>query len=123
QGADETFTIATTRPELLPACVGVTAHPSDARYQHLFGKLAITPLFRTPVPIFPSELADPEKGSGILMVCTFGDQTDVLWWRQEKLPSRQIIGKSGRLETIEFGSAGFPSENPHAAQEFYSALV
>lgn len=123
QGSDETFTIATTRPELLPACVGVTAHPSDARYQHLFGKLAITPLFRAPVPIFPSELADPEKGSGILMVCTFGDQTDVLWWRQEKLPSRQIIGKSGRLEPIEFGSAGFPSENPKAAQEFYSALV
>ena len=69
--------IATTRPELLPACVGVTAHPDDARYQRFFGKRAVTPLFRVPVPIFPSELADPEKGTGILMVCTFGDATDV----------------------------------------------
>src|SRR5262249_46125084 len=65
--------IATTRPELLAACVGVTAHPGDPRYKGLFGRRAITPVFRVPVPIFPSELADPEKGTGILMVCTFGD--------------------------------------------------
>jgi len=65
------FVIATTRPELLPACVGVTAHPDDPRYKGLFGKKAVTPLFRVPVPIFPSELADPEKGTGILMVCTW----------------------------------------------------
>jgi len=74
-GCDRSFVIATTRPELLPACVGVTAHPEDDRYRDLFGKHAVTPLFRVPVPIFPSELADPEKGTGILMVCTFGDAT------------------------------------------------
>lgn len=123
EDSTDTFVIATTRPELLPACVGITAHPNDKRYAHLFGKNAITPLFRVPVPIFPSELADPEKGSGILMVCTFGDQTDVLWWRSEKLALRQILGRAGRLEPIDFGSEAFPSQNPTAANEFYSGLV
>lgn len=123
EGQDDVFVIATTRPELLPACVGVTAHPSDKRYQHLFGKNAITPLFRAPVPIFPSELADPEKGSGILMVCTFGDQTDVHWWRTEKLALRQIIGKSGRLEKIEFGSELYPSLHPDQANANYAQLA
>ncbi len=121
-GRDDTFVIATTRPELLPACVGVTAHPSDERYKHLFGTRAITPLFRVPVPIFPSELADPEKGSGILMVCTFGDQTDVHWWRSEKLALRQIIGKSGRLEPVTFGTESYPSLNATAANAYYGEL-
>jgi valyl-tRNA synthetase len=97
EGSDATFVISTTRPELLPACVGITAHPDDKRYAHLFGQRAITPLFRAPVPIFPSPLADPEKGTGILMVCTFGDQTDVHWWREQGLALRQILGRDGRL--------------------------
>jgi valyl-tRNA synthetase len=122
EDSDETFVIATTRPELLPACVGVTAHPSDERYKHLFGKNAITPLFRVPVPIFPSELADPEKGSGILMVCTFGDQTDVIWWRTEKLVLRQIMGKAGRLEPVEYGTDAYPSKDPKAANAYYEQL-
>jgi len=122
-GSNETFVIATTRPELLPACVGVTAHPSDERYKHLFGKKALTPLFRVPVPIFPSEHADPEKGSGILMVCTFGDQTDVIWWRSEKLALRQILGRSGRLEAVEYGSDNYPSKNAEAANTYYGELV
>ena len=91
------FVIATTRPELLPACVGVTAHPDDERYKPLFGKRAVTPVFHVPVPIFPSELVDREKGTGILMVCTFGDATDVQWWREQGLALRQIIGRDGRL--------------------------
>ncbi|HSC89486.1 MAG TPA: valine--tRNA ligase, partial [Polyangiaceae bacterium] len=123
EGQPDTFVIATTRPELLPACVGVTAHPSDARYQHLFGKKALTPLFGVPVPIFPSELADPEKGSGILMVCTFGDQTDVLWWRSEKLALRQILGKTGRLEPLTFGNEAYPSADAAAANAAYAELV
>lgn len=123
EDAKDTFVIATTRPELLPACVGVTAHPSDERYKHLFGKNAITPLFRVPVPIFPSELADPEKGSGILMVCTFGDQTDVLWWREEKLALRQILGKAGRLEAITYGTPEYPSKTPAVANAYYAQLV
>ena len=90
--SDEAFVIATTRPELLPACVGVTAHPDDERYKALFGKRAVTPLFRVPVPIFASELADPEKGTGVLMVCTFGDATDVQWWRDEKARIAPVRG-------------------------------
>ena len=123
EGQSDTFVIATTRPELLPACVGVTAHPSDERFKHLFGKRAITPLFRTPVPIFASELADPDKGTGVLMVCTFGDQTDVHWWRTEKLALRQILGKAGRLEPLTFGSDAYPSKDPEAANAYYAQLV
>ncbi len=123
EGSEESFIIATTRPELLPACVGVTAHPDDERFKHLFGKNAITPLFKAPVPIFPSELADPEKGTGVLMVCTFGDQTDVQWWRSEKLALRQIIGKSGRLQSLTFGSEAYPSLDPPSANDFYAQLA
>lgn len=122
-GSDRNFVIATTRPELLPACVGVTAHPDDERYQDLFGKQALTPLFKVPVPIFPSPLADPKKGTGILMVCTFGDQTDVQWWREQSLSLRQIIGPDGRLTQVEFGSEGYPSEDPALANRNYAELA
>ena len=117
------FVVSTTRPELLAACVGVTAHPEDARYGALFGKRAVTPLFRVPVPIFPSELADPEKGTGILMVCTFGDATDVLWWREHGLALRQLVGKNGRLVAVRFGSPGFESADAEAANRFYASLA
>lgn len=123
EGLSDSFVIATTRPELLPACVGVTAHPDDPRYKHLFGREAITPLFHAPVPIFPSELADPSKGSGILMVCTFGDQTDVLWWREQKLALRQLLERNGRLRPVTFGEAEFPSKNPELANKNYAQLV
>jgi valyl-tRNA synthetase len=121
-GMDLALDIATTRPELLPACVGVAAHPDDERYRALFGKRAVSPLFRVPIPIFPTELADPAKGTGILMVCTFGDATDVHWWREQKLALRQIIGRDGRLLPIRFGDEGWESLDPEAADRFYSAL-
>jgi valyl-tRNA synthetase len=123
EGEERTLTIATTRPELLAACVGVTAHPDDDRYRPLFGKRAVTPLFRVPVPIFPSELADPEKGTGILMVCTFGDQTDVQWWREQELDLRQVVAPDGTLKPVEFGSAGYPSLNPEAANAYYARMA
>ncbi|HEY6329894.1 MAG TPA: valine--tRNA ligase [Blastocatellia bacterium] len=123
QDSDGSFVIATTRPELLPACVGVAAHPTDQRYSHLFGKRAVTPLFRVPVPIFASELVDPEKGTGILMVCTFGDATDVQWWRENKLALRQIIGRDGRLLPVTYGVPGWESLNPESANAFYGALA
>lgn len=123
RGSERSFVIATTRPELLPACVGVTAHPDDARYKDLFGKLALTPLFKVPVPIFPSELADPAKGSGILMVCTFGDQTDVLWWREQKLALRQIVGLDGRLVPVTYGAEGYESEDAALANRSYATLA
>ena len=115
--------IATTRPELLPACVGVAAHPGDERYQALVGRRAITPLFRVPVPIFASELVDREKGTGILMVCTFGDATDVQWWREQKLALRQVVGRDGRLVPLEFGSAAYPSQDAAGAAKAYAELA
>lgn len=115
--------IATTRPELIPACIAVVAHPDDKRYQHLFGKRAITPLFQVPVPIQPSTHADPEKGTGILMVCTFGDIADVNYWKSSGLPLRQVIGTDGAFLPITFGSDRFPSLNPTRANELYGKLT
>ena len=122
--AAASFVIATTRPELLPACVGVAAHPDDARYRGLFGKRAVTPLFRVPVPIFPSELVDREKGTGILMVCTFGDATDVHWWREQKLraapdhrPRRPP--RAGRVRDARPSRAATPA----AANQAYARLA
>jgi valyl-tRNA synthetase len=89
--------IETTRPELLPACVALVAHPGDARYRQLFGSTVTTPVFGVRVPVLAHPLAEPDKGSGIAMVCTFGDLTDVTWWRELDLPLRAIIGRSGRL--------------------------
>jgi valyl-tRNA synthetase len=89
--------IDTTRPELLPACVALVAHPDDPRYRDLFETTVRTPLFGAEVPIKAHELADPEKGTGIAMICTFGDTTDVVWWRELGLPVRAIVGRNGRL--------------------------
>ena len=89
--------IETTRPELLAACVALVAHPDDARYQSLFGKTVRTPLFDVEVPVVAHRLAQIEKGSGIAMICTFGDVTDVIWWRELDLPNRAIIGWDGRI--------------------------
>ncbi len=96
--------IETTRPELLAACVALVAHPDDERYRPLFGTTVRTPLFDVEVPVVAHRLADPEKGSGIAMICTFGDTTDVTWWRELQLPTRPIIGWDGRIlpETPEW---------------------
>ncbi len=123
EGSDREFVIATTRPELLPACVGVCAHPDDARYKDLFGKRAVTPLFGVAVPIFPSVKADPTKGTGILMVCTFGDQTDVEWWREQKLSLRQVLGRDGRFVPVHFGDVGWECSSPDVANARYASLV
>jgi valyl-tRNA synthetase len=93
----QTIEIETTRPELLPACVALVAHPDDERYQGLFGTTVRTPLFEVEVPILAHHLAQKDKGSGIAMICTFGDLTDVVWWRELDLPNRTIIGKDGRI--------------------------
>ncbi len=90
--------VDTTRPELLAACVAVVAHPDDARYQPLFGTDVITPLYGVRVPIVAHQLADPEKGTGIAMICTFGDTTDVVWWRELQLPTRAVLGVDGRFK-------------------------
>jgi len=95
----EPIVIETTRPELLAACVALVAHPDDARYQPLFGSTLRTPLFGVEVPVKAHELADPDKGSGIAMICTFGDLTDVIWWRELQLDTRPIITLDGRIAT------------------------
>jgi len=89
--------IDTTRPELLAACVAVVAHPEDERYQSLFDTEVSTPLYGVSVPVVAHRLADPEKGTGVAMICTFGDVTDVVWWRELRLPTRAIIGVDGRI--------------------------
>ncbi|MGH4026644.1 MAG: valine--tRNA ligase [Pseudonocardiaceae bacterium] len=97
-GADgASIRVATTRPELLPACVALVAHPDDERYQKLFGQTVRSPLFMVDVPVLAHQLADPDKGLGIAMVCTFGDLTDVTWWRELDLATRTIVGRDGRL--------------------------
>ncbi|MEV0391498.1 valine--tRNA ligase [Polymorphospora rubra] len=89
--------IDTTRPELLPACVALVCHPSDERYADLVGRTVRTPLFDVEVPVHAHPLADPDKGTGLVMVCTFGDLTDVTWWRELRLDTRVVIGRDGRL--------------------------
>jgi valyl-tRNA synthetase len=89
--------IDTTRPELLAACVALVAHPDDARFAPLFGTTVRTPVFDVEVPMLAHELADPEKGTGVAMICTFGDLTDVTWWRELDLPVRAIVGRDGRI--------------------------
>ena len=89
--------IETTRPELLPACVALVAHPDDGRYQGLFGTTVTSPLFGVEVPVKAHPLAQADKGAGIAMICTFGDSTDVIWWRELELPTRSVVGRDGRF--------------------------
>ncbi len=89
--------IETTRPELLAACCALVAHPDDARYQPLFGTTVTTPVFGVEVPVLAHRDAEPDKGSGIAMCCTFGDLTDVTWWRELQLPTRSIVARDGRI--------------------------
>lgn len=110
-------TVATTRPELLPACVALVAHPDDERYRPLFGTTVRTPLFGAPVPVLAHRLADPAKGTGIAMVCTFGDTTDVIWWRELDLPTRPVLGFDGRFRPDA------PDGLPAAGQDVYATLA
>ena len=119
----EPLVIATTRPELLPACIAVMAHPEDERYKHLIGKTAVTPLFLAPVPIMADENADPEKGTGILMVCTFGDAMDVEWWRQIGGPAREVIGRDGRIKSAAWGENQWQSNDPDSARRYHEKLT
>jgi valyl-tRNA synthetase len=119
----EPIYIETTRPELLPACVALVAHPEDERYKESFGTKVRTPLFGAEVPVLAHRLADPEKGSGIAMICTFGDLTDVVWWRELQLPTRPILGFDGRLlpdapEGVDTDAyARLAGKTAHAARE------
>jgi valyl-tRNA synthetase len=115
--------IETTRPELIPACVALVAHPDDPRYRPLFGRHVETPLFGVRVPVKAHTLADPEKGTGIAMICTFGDITDVTWWRELSLPVRAVIQPDGTLRPLSWGAPGWESIDSDRAQRHYDRLA
>jgi valyl-tRNA synthetase len=115
--------IETTRPELIPACVALVAHPDDERYRPLFGQEVTTPLFGVRVPVKAHTLADPAKGSGIAMICTFGDITDVTWWRELHLPVRAVVQADGTLGPQQWGTPGWESDDPERAQRHYDQLA
>ena len=107
--------IETSRPELIPACVALVVNPDDARYTSLVGTRALTPLFGSAVPVVSHPLAEPEKGTGIAMICTFGDITDVTWWRELSLPTRVVIGRDGTIAPSKWGEPGWESRDVEAA--------
>ncbi len=116
-GADPVL-IDTTRPELVVSCVALVAHPDDERYQPLFGTTVRTPVFGVEVPVHAHALAEPDKGTGIAMICTFGDTTDVTWWRELDLPTRACLARDGRFEQD-------PPEwlESHEARERYARIA
>ena len=116
-GPDGPVEIDTTRPELLPACVALVFHPGDERYRHLVGRLVKTPFFGVEVPVYEHPLAAADKGTGIAMVCTFGDLTDVTWWRDLRLDTRVVLGRDGRF--LPDRPAGLPA----AAYEPFAGLT
>jgi valyl-tRNA synthetase len=122
-GSSRAVEIETTRPELIPACVALVAHPDDPRYQPLFDHHVVTPLFGVRVPVKAHPLADPDKGTGLAMICTFGDITDVTWWRELNLPVRAIIQADGTLRDVRWGAPGWESTDAGRAERCYNELA
>ncbi len=114
--------IETTRPELIAACVALLAHPEDERHRALVGSDVLTPLFGTRVPVLTHPQVEREKGTGLVMVCTFGDLTDVTWWRELGLPVRAVLGTDGRLLEIPWGAPGWESSDLERARANYDEL-
>ena len=112
--SDKDLLIATTRPELLASCVAVFYNPADTRYQHLAGQMAVTPIYDKQVPILPSTHVDIEKGTGLVMCCTFGDQTDITWFKEHNLPFIQSIGFDGKWTEITGPLAGLKVHDARA---------
>lgn len=114
-GSGDQIVIATTRPELLPACVALYFHPKDERYQHLLGTTATVPVFDYQVPIKTDETVDPEFGTGLMMVCTFGDGEDAIKWRQDSLDLRLVVTSDGRLNELAGEFAGLQLSQARSA--------
>ena len=124
EGGGEPAVIATTRPELIAACGALIIHPEHKRAKELIGKRAITPLYGVPVPIVADETVDPEKGTGMVMCCTFGDVTDIQWYRTHKLPLRIVIGPDGKMiEHLDIGSDDWPSVDVEGAKATIASLA
>ncbi len=101
ENSDEHIVISTTRPELIPACIAIFVHPEDERYLKLIGKNALTALFNVKVPIIADSLVEKDKGTGIVMCCSFGDMMDVTWWKNHKLAERIILNKYGKIKEFD----------------------
>ena len=124
EGGGEPAVIATTRPELIGGCGALMIHPEHPRAKELVGKRAISPLYNVPVPIIADEAVDPEKGTGIVMCCTFGDVQDINWFRAHRLPLRVVIDRAGKMkETLEIGSDDWPTLDLARAQSTIEALA
>ena len=121
-GARPPVLIETTRPELIPACVALLAHPDDERWSGLVGGEALTPLFGVRVPVLAHPLVQADKGTGLVMVCTFGDLTDVVWWRELSLPVRAVLGEDGRLIDVPWGEPGWETEDLSLCLSNYEQL-
>ncbi|HEX3212630.1 MAG TPA: class I tRNA ligase family protein, partial [Actinomycetota bacterium] len=119
----EGIEVDTTRPELLAACVALVVHPDDERFADLQGTGVRTPLFGAEVPVLGHKLADPGKGTGIAMLCTFGDPTDLVWWRELGLPMRPVLDQDGTIRPVAWGSPGFACADPAAAQRAHDQLA
>ncbi len=115
--------IETTRPELIAACVALLAHPDDERHRALVGTEVLTPLFGTRVPVLTHEQVERDKGTGLVMVCTFGDLTDVTWWRELGLPVRAVLGTDGRLLEVPWGAPGWETSDLERARASYGELA
>lgn len=124
EGGGEPAVIATTRPELIGGCGALMIHPGHPRAKELVGRRAITPLYHVPVPIIADEAVDPEKGTGIVMCCTFGDVQDINWWRAHRLPLRIVIDRAGKMkDELEIGSDDWPSLDPDSAKATIELLA
>ncbi len=110
KGTSKDLIVATTRPELLPACVSIFYNPSDKRFKNLKGKKAKVPLFNFEVPILEDEKADPEKGTGLVMCCTFGDQTDMEWQKEHNLEIKMVISPNGLMTELAGKYSGMKIE-------------
>jgi valyl-tRNA synthetase len=115
--------VETTRPELLPACVALVAHPDDDRFRELVGRSLTTPLFGARVPLLTHRLAEPAKGTGVAMLCTFGDPTDLVWWRELGLPMRPVLDRDGTIRPVRWGTEGFDADDVQAAQRAHDELA
>ena len=115
--------IETSRPELIPACVALVVNPEDERYRAVVGRSALTPMFGVEVPVVAHALAEPDKGTGAAMICTFGDVTDITWWRELKLPTRVVVQRDGRIAASHWGEPGWETRDAAAAARVHGELA
>lgn len=115
EGSDEFVIVATTRPEMLPACDCVFVNPKDTKNAHLVGKKLVVPVFNFCVPVLTDELVDMEKGSGVVMCCTFGDTVDKEWQRKHNLPIKEAFNNAGRMSALAGEFEGMKIKDARAA--------